>query len=742
MFIYIFPHCNTEDDVGTPVHCIRNFPLLEIFKTYAESKGIDESSFRFCIGDKEIQHNDTPNSLQLEDNCLIIAKRVILVKVKDETGEETTYRINMFGMMSGVFKDYANRKGVEETSLVFYSNNNMISQNDTPDSLQLEDDCLIIAKRVILVKVKDETGEETTYRINKFGMMSGVFKDYASRKGVEESSLHYSINGNRILPIDTPDSLQLDNDAVIDVESNDIDRGDSASLHSHESIETHDESNGILGQMRSTFGQIFNNTIKVTVKEFSKDKGTVFKMNRSSPMSKVFKAYARRKGVEESSLRFQLDGENIQATDTPLSLELEEGDQIDALTEAHYSAADQTDVMRAITLQVRDDSGEITQFKVRRSVKMSEIFKVYASRKGVDVSSFRYLFEGKTIQETDTPDLLNLRDDDLIVAKREEKISSVLQNQNKHPCNRLIVEEATNDDNSVISLSPAKMEELLFFRGDTIIIEGKKGRDTACVVLADETCDNESVRMNEVVRNNLRVRSGDTVTLTNGGDIPYGKRIHILPLADTIEGVSDNLFDDYIKPYFSHAYRPVKKGDLFLVHSARHSVEFKVVETNPAPYCIVAPDTVIHFDGKPVKRKDKEDLISFRITYSETGEETIHFVNKSSPMSKVFKTYADRKGVDESSLRFLLDGEFIQENDTPLTLDLENDDLIDAMRNDIDNEHTDEIMVEGCGIDEINGVYKRQGSNDDVPKYVHSGRYNGNDEEFTLYRCKLMDDTR
>jgi transitional endoplasmic reticulum ATPase len=38
------------------------------------------------------------------------------------------------------------------------------------------------------------------------------------------------------------------------------------------------------------------------------------------------------------------------------------------------------------------------------------------------------------------------------------------------------------------------------------------------------------------------------------------------------------------------------------------AVEFKVVETDPAPYCIVAPDTVIHCEGDPVKREDEERL--------------------------------------------------------------------------------------------------------------------------------------
>lgn len=187
----------------------------------------------------------------------------------------------------------------------------------------------------------------------------------------------------------------------------------------------------------------------------------------------------------------------------------------------------------------------------------------------------------------------------------------------KRSPNRLIVDDATNDDNSVISLSPAKMEELELFRGDTVLIKGKKGRDTVCIVLANETCDDSSVRMNKCVRKNLRVRLADVVTVTSCGDVPYGKRIHILPLDDTIEGVSGNLFDVYLKPYFLEAYRPVKKGDLFLVRSAMHPVEFKVVETDPSPYCIVAPDTVIHCEGDPVKREDEEKMDD--VGYDDVG---------------------------------------------------------------------------------------------------------------------------
>lgn len=64
-----------------------------------------------------------------------------------------------------------------------------------------------------------------------------------------------------------------------------------------------------------------------------------------------------------------------------------------------------------------------------------------------------------------------------------------------------------------------------------------------------------------------------------------------------------NLFEVYLKPYFLEAYRPIKKGDIFLVRGGMRAVEFKVIETDPQPYCIVAPDTVIHCEGEPAKRE-------------------------------------------------------------------------------------------------------------------------------------------
>jgi len=257
--------------------------------------------------------------------------------------------------------------------------------------------------------------------------------------------------------------------------------------------------------------------------------------------------------------------------------------------------------------------------------------------------------------------------------------------------------------------------------------------------------------------------------------------------------------------------------------------------------------------------------VSFDIRDSETDESILFKIRRSDEMSKVFKAYAERKGVDVSTFHFLLDGKHVQETDTPLSLGLEDNDQIDVvMNNDSissdDSSHaltkkalsgdkedeeepmsiqanqertTDElnkvdgsaskiriaiatesgdsatfsvslldtihslkhqvnhkwdilpsqqrlgfktkqdlknectlydyniqngdrlqlftrkaptlelpIAVEGCGINEINGIYNRQGVCDGVPKYVNQCRHQERDEKFTLFRRKLTDETR
>lgn len=65
----------------------------------------------------------------------------------------------------------------------------------------------------------------------------------------------------------------------------------------------------------------------------------------------------------------------------------------------------------------------------------------------------------------------------------------------------------------------------------------------------------------------------------------------------------------------------------------------------------------------------------------QTGDELFLKVKQTTPMLKVFKAYASRKGVSVSALRFLIDGDRVDPDKTPESLGLEEHDQIDCMLN-------------------------------------------------------------
>eukprot|EP01064_Diplonema_japonicum_P021695 TRINITY_DN31262_c0_g1_i1.p1 TRINITY_DN31262_c0_g1~~TRINITY_DN31262_c0_g1_i1.p1 ORF type:complete len:226 (+),score=63.51 TRINITY_DN31262_c0_g1_i1:37-678(+) len=166
----------------------------------------------------------------------------------------------------------------------------------------------------------------------------------------------------------------------------------------------------------------------------------------------------------------------------------------------------------------------------------------------------------------------------------------------KRKPNKLGVEDAGSNDASVVYLHSDTMNELQLFRGDTVVIKSKRGKTTVCIVLQGETVDKVepgNIKMHETARKNVGVRLGSMIFLHPCNEIEYGSRIRVLPIDNTEDLTEIDIFDRFLKPYFEEAYRPVRKNDSFVVKGATRAIEFKVVETHPGEYCIVAPDTVI-----------------------------------------------------------------------------------------------------------------------------------------------------
>eukprot|EP00984_Skeletonema_dohrnii_P018541 scaffold8681_cov96-Skeletonema_dohrnii-CCMP3373.AAC.6 len=79
-------------------------------------------------------------------------------------------------------------------------------------------------------------------------------------------------------------------------------------------------------------GPAFSDDTKITLRLKSQSGAeTMFKLLQTTPMSKIFNAYAAREGVDVASLRFLLNGRRVSSDATPAILELEDLDQIDAI---------------------------------------------------------------------------------------------------------------------------------------------------------------------------------------------------------------------------------------------------------------------------------------------------------------------------------------------------------------------------------------------------------------------------
>ncbi|PPQ69402.1 hypothetical protein CVT25_004635 [Psilocybe cyanescens] len=78
------------------------------------------------------------------------------------------------------------------------------------------------------------------------------------------------------------------------------------------------------------------------------------------------------------------------------------------------------------------------------------------------------------------------------------------------------------------------------------------------------------------------------------------------------------------------------------------------------------------------KQEDNNTTINIKVV-SSSGEEVFFKIKRSTKLSKLQGAYASKVGKDVGSIRFLYDGSRIQDDDTPATLDMEDNDTIDVM---------------------------------------------------------------
>ena len=120
-----------------------------------------------------------------------------------------------------------------------------------------------------------------------------------------------------------------------------------------------------------------------------------------------------------------------------------------------------------------------------------------------------------------------------------------------------------------------------------------------------------------------RIRLGDTTTITALPDVKFAKSVTVLPFKDSIEGLSGDLYEVFINPYFKQKFRPLRLGDMFITRGGMRAVEFKVMSIDSTDEtdmttCIVGPDTEIFCDVEAALGREEDERMD-EVGYDDIG---------------------------------------------------------------------------------------------------------------------------
>jgi len=185
--------------------------------------------------------------------------------------------------------------------------------------------------------------------------------------------------------------------------------------------------------------QITGDIIKL--KAVGENREIHFRVRTTSKLGKLKKSYCKRVRVPMVCLRFNFKGALIGNADTPKKLNMADGDVIEIYQEqievAVTSLRFLLDGMRIeppqeeeylklrVVGQNFNEEREI-HFRVKSNTEMIKLKLSFSKRVGIPISCLRFLFEGRRINDNDTPKSLDMVDEDIIEVLRAQTSNSKL----------------------------------------------------------------------------------------------------------------------------------------------------------------------------------------------------------------------------------------------------------------------------------------------------------------------------
>jgi hypothetical protein len=74
-----------------------------------------------------------------------------------------------------------------------------------------------VISNTILIKLKNQTGEESTFKIKPKTLFEKIINAYAKMQGKKVETFRFFFEGRRLQPNDTPISLEMNDGDLVDV---------------------------------------------------------------------------------------------------------------------------------------------------------------------------------------------------------------------------------------------------------------------------------------------------------------------------------------------------------------------------------------------------------------------------------------------------------------------------------------------------------------------------------------------
>ena len=189
-------------------------------------RGVEKESLRVTADQATLAQTSHPEGLGstlthpaiTTDYSEALLEFIITIRIKDQTGEETFFKVKRTTKMAKVFEAYASREGVRANALRFLRDGVIVNPDRTSADLGLEDQDVIDSDDgTITIRIKDQTGKETFFKVKHTTKMAKVFAAYASRKGVHANALRFLLDGERLREEETPAMYNMEEQDQIDV---------------------------------------------------------------------------------------------------------------------------------------------------------------------------------------------------------------------------------------------------------------------------------------------------------------------------------------------------------------------------------------------------------------------------------------------------------------------------------------------------------------------------------------------